>query len=355
MKKIILLFIISFIGILHSHSQTCLPNSITFSKQEQIDNFNLNYPACKEIEGSVMILGDDITNLIGLRQIVSINGTLSIGDFFTVGNPKLKTLNGLENLTYIGENLSIYHNDSLKDLTALRNLSYIDYGLWIIYNPSLKDLDGFQKIDHINVNLVVGVNDSLLSLSGLDNIKSVSTLTLESNPSLSDLTNLKNLKQVEMLRIINNERLKSLEGIDNLDTNSVEYIQLKSNKNLSKCEVKFICDYLSMDHTNYEITDNSSGCNNYDEIKSKCESLSISNSEDKYDMMLYPNPAKEILYLNYPINELEIEILSSNGKLVKVIKTVTKKINISDLHNGIYLFKIIKDSKVISAEKVIKQ
>ena len=60
--------------------QACLPDGITFSTQEQIDNFQTNYPNCSEIEGSVAISGDDITNLNGLNVLTSIGGDLMIGD-----------------------------------------------------------------------------------------------------------------------------------------------------------------------------------------------------------------------------------------------------------------------------------
>ncbi len=33
----------------------CLPEGITFTTQAQIDNFQLNYPGCTEIEGDMKI------------------------------------------------------------------------------------------------------------------------------------------------------------------------------------------------------------------------------------------------------------------------------------------------------------
>ena len=53
-------------------SQPCLPQGITFTTQEQIDNFQTNHPNCTEIEGGVKIEGNDITNLDGLNVITSI-------------------------------------------------------------------------------------------------------------------------------------------------------------------------------------------------------------------------------------------------------------------------------------------
>jgi len=75
MKKLTLITTITinfFLLTVNIFSQPCLPEGITFSTQEQIDNFQTNYPNCTEIEGGVMITGNDITNLDGLSVITSI-------------------------------------------------------------------------------------------------------------------------------------------------------------------------------------------------------------------------------------------------------------------------------------------
>ena len=54
----------------------CLSDGITFTTQEEIDNFQTNYPYCSEIEGDVIIEGADITNLNGLSGLNSVSGFL---------------------------------------------------------------------------------------------------------------------------------------------------------------------------------------------------------------------------------------------------------------------------------------
>jgi hypothetical protein len=39
-----------FLNVLHA--QSCLPEGITYTTQEQVDNFPANYPGCKVIEGN---------------------------------------------------------------------------------------------------------------------------------------------------------------------------------------------------------------------------------------------------------------------------------------------------------------
>ena len=83
MKKLTLITAITiniFLLTINLFSQPCLPEGITFHSQEEIDNFQTNYPNCTEIEGDVTISGDDIDNLNGLDILTAIGGSLVIGD-----------------------------------------------------------------------------------------------------------------------------------------------------------------------------------------------------------------------------------------------------------------------------------
>ena len=61
MKKILLSALSLFISTIVI-SQSCLPEGIEFTTQEQIDNFQTDYPGCIEIEGDVTIIGYEISN-----------------------------------------------------------------------------------------------------------------------------------------------------------------------------------------------------------------------------------------------------------------------------------------------------
>ena len=78
MKTLTLIIVLALFVQFTVSSQSCLPDWNTFSTQEQIDNFQSNYPNCTEIEGYVEIRGDDITNLNGLSVVTSIGGELMI-------------------------------------------------------------------------------------------------------------------------------------------------------------------------------------------------------------------------------------------------------------------------------------
>ncbi len=76
MKKLIILISTMLIIQLSAVSQPCFTDGITFSTQEQIDNFQINYPNCTEIEGYLLVQGDEITNLDGLNVITAVYDNL---------------------------------------------------------------------------------------------------------------------------------------------------------------------------------------------------------------------------------------------------------------------------------------
>ena len=158
--SIILILVLSFGAKLIA--QECLPEGITFTEQEQIDNFQYDYPNCSEIEGNLLIAGEDITNLFGLNVINVIQGNLEIGDFIMEGNPNLQNLNGFEGLTSIGGNLSIYANGSLLTINGLDNLSSVNGNLAIRYNSTLQDISALYNIDESSIaSLGIVGNESL--------------------------------------------------------------------------------------------------------------------------------------------------------------------------------------------------
>jgi len=97
-------------------------------KQSQIDSFQINYPNCTVIEGSVIISGNDISNLNELSVLTTIQGDLKIEY-----NDSLIQLTGLNNLTSIGGDLRIGVNDALTSLSGLAKLTHIGRHLFIGY------------------------------------------------------------------------------------------------------------------------------------------------------------------------------------------------------------------------------
>jgi enterochelin esterase-like enzyme len=218
---------------------SCLPEGIIFSTQEEIDNFQTNYPGCTEIEGDVAIEGSDITSLAGLNVLTSIGGGLRIGaepgDGYTWSDHTvLETLTGLDNLNYIGGSFYLIGNDSLTNLEALANLDsiggnlcigvvvFIYYEEYFIGNPVLTSLTGLEGLTEIEGSITIIGNNILTSLTGLEGLTEIEgSIDIQANYSLTSLAGLENLTSIgENLEIggvySENPVLTSLEGLGNL-------------------------------------------------------------------------------------------------------------------------------------------
>jgi hypothetical protein len=256
--NIIFGFALSFTSI----SQSCFPDGITFETQAQIDSFQINYPNCTEIDGTV-IIGDnysgDITNLSGLNSITYIEGDLRIvGNgaltnltglenlasiqqnlyigYWGAGNPALTHLTGLDNLEYIGYDLQICLNDNLIQLTGLGSLTNLNHDLLIQGNNSLISLTGLEGLTHIGGSLEISVNNSLLDLTGLNSLSTVDYSVWIGNPmnggnnALVNLNGLNSLSKVWSLNIYYNALLTSLGGIETID--SIRHLGIVGNWSL---------------------------------------------------------------------------------------------------------------------------
>jgi photosystem II stability/assembly factor-like uncharacterized protein len=237
----------------------CLPEGITFTTQEQIDNFQINYPGCTEIDGDVAIYDiepHDITNLNGLSNLTSIGGDLFLGFWKWSGgywgNPVLTSFTGLEGLTSIEGGLYILGNSSLTTLSGLDNIDSIGGSLSIINNQNLTDCAVQSLCDYLNnpngeVNIFgnsTGCNSQselaencggtsyclpfgnyyFLSQADIDNFPETFSGCIDLNGSVnihgSNINNLNGLNLVQSIEgafyVISNPLLNNLSGLENL-------------------------------------------------------------------------------------------------------------------------------------------
>jgi hypothetical protein len=322
---IVLVLLLAFQGAIFA--QSCLPEGITFTTQAQIDNFQVNYPGCTEIEGNVTIdgwTGSNITNLSGLSVLVSISGNLSILYIESMTN-----LAGLDNLAYIGGGLSISDNNDLTSLTGLDNLTSIGGGLTLSYNGSLTSLTGLESLTSLTGTLSVISNCTLTSLSGLEALTSIGgSLSISNNIALANLAGLDNLTSIDGgLWIELNGSLASLTGLDNIDAGSINDLTITYNDSLSTCEVRSVCDYIINPGGTAHIHDNKSGCDNLLEVAYACGHCLPGgitfNTQAQIDSFQVNHPGCTELFGNVTITGSDItdlnglNILTSiNGKLI---------------------------------------
>jgi hypothetical protein len=155
-------------------AQSCLTDGIIFTRQSQIDSFQINYPNCTQIEGNVEIEGNDITNLNGLNVITSIGG----GNLYILGNNALTSLTGLNNIVAGSiTSLTIYFNSSLSNCAVQ---SICDY----LVSPN-----GFVGImgNAPGCNSEQEVYEACTSL-GIESATPTLSLTIYPNPTSSGIT-----------------------------------------------------------------------------------------------------------------------------------------------------------------------
>ena len=110
----------------------CPTADVSLRKQIAVDTFEQRYPGCFVLPFTLLISGDEITSLAGLSHLVGIDGRLSIQ------NTGLTTLDGLNGIRSIGEQVYIARNNSLQSLAGLENLETVGNGFSVDRNENLK-------------------------------------------------------------------------------------------------------------------------------------------------------------------------------------------------------------------------
>jgi hypothetical protein len=295
----------------------CLPyGNYVLSSQSDIDNFQLAFPNCAELEGDVIINGSDITNLYGLNLLVSIEGDLNI-----LENSALMSCVGLEGLTSIGGDMEI------GDYTA--------------GNPILASLTGLEGLTSIGGNLYVCYNDSLTSFMGLNNLTSIGGY----------------------LRISGNDALTSLTGLDLIEAGSITNLNITENYFLSECHVLSVCNYLANPNGAIEIHDNSEGCNDTVQVNAACLGVSIEEIMDEHDFVISPNPINGFATLNYNTDQkgtATIGIYNTLGNCLQSRQIKLDKagqqhlaLDFTGFASGIYFCRVQLGSEVV-VKKIIK-
>ncbi|OQB59855.1 MAG: hypothetical protein BWX95_02478 [Bacteroidetes bacterium ADurb.Bin141] len=94
---------------------------------------------------------------------------------------------------------------------------------------------------------------------------------------------------------------------------------------------------------------------------SPCDTLlSLNNFQNQFNVSVYPNPTKDFLSINYhfqPSHEITFTLINSSGQTVlsKILKpnSTQQKINIKDLVEGIYFWKLTSENNFSSQGKIM--
>lgn len=133
------------------------------------------------IEGLVVTDNPVLESLQGLDNVQFVGGGLSL-----IFNEALTSLDHLGNLTRVRGSVDVISHPMLAGLTGLQRLQRIDGYLEIGGNPLVRDLHGLEALSAVGADLVVWFNDGLTSLDGLQGLEVVGgPLTIDRNPLLS--------------------------------------------------------------------------------------------------------------------------------------------------------------------------
>lgn len=81
---------------------------------------------------------------------------------------------------------------------------------------------------------------------------------------------------------------------------------------------------------------------------------------DKKDILLYPNPFKDFIFLDFTTNDYknsEYQLFDASGKLLREekIRESKSEFNFSSLPSAMYIIRVNKDGKNIKTFKIIKK
>ena len=294
MKSIFTSLAFIFLSFGFSYSQSCLPNGIAFTHQSQIDNFSTDYPGCTEIQGNVLIEGDEIFNLnglinltiaitieisncINLEDISGLKNVESLSGLIIINNYSLVNFNGFDNLAEINS-IIIYNNDSFENLMGFESLNTVNGNIDIRSNDMLSVVEGFNNLNYIGGDLAIGRasisnsgNPNLTVVSGFSSLSFIGgNLEITYNDQLSTISGFESLESInETLNIFHNNSLSSVTSLDGIDFSLLQELVISNNNTLSICELPFICDFLSNGNPS-TIENNAPRCNSIEEVLFYC-------------------------------------------------------------------------------------
>ena len=263
MRKITLCAVVFSLFLIQTVSAQVINGDVVLLTQAQVDGF-----AGTEVNGKLTITGHSITNLNGLSELTKCNSLLisfnpdltnliglanlvSVKDDLIIRqNNSLTTLVGFSSLTTVGtappdaliiqdndnlvnvdgflsltfaHSLTIHGNAKLLDLDGLSALTEVEDFFRISDNPLLTNLDGlssFQTLSSSNGNFTIENNDALTSVDGLSGVTNLAGLTIKNNAALVNLNGLTNLTNIHFggITIENNSSLLNIDGLSNTGT-----------------------------------------------------------------------------------------------------------------------------------------
>ncbi len=264
---------------------------------------------------------------------------------------------------HVGDTTGIEGFTNLEFLNIGSDITSID----LSNNIHLKEVyDIIGNLQHINIS-----NCTELTTLSLPN-NQISTIDLSDNINLIhlnlniniltniDLTNNNNIQELylgaNLITIIDISNLSNLNSFG-CSQNHLEYLNIKNNNNQNitvfnalnnpNLTCIYVDDAIYSTDNWLNIDQNST----FVETETECNALNTNETVLENELIIYPNPVKNILYFkNKQIKE--VTVYNILGK--KILKENKNTIDFSNLNNGIYIVKILTNENKIITKKIIK-
>ena len=301
---------------------------------------NLNLIRLEATTGNI-ILPSTFGNLKNLNTLMLSAPLLSS---FPSSTTSLK--NTLTHLEIDNNKISTFPSE-ISDLLNLQYLRFTYNGNSTSIPTNFSNLSKLEFLSIIDTNKKITCDNSTF-FSSFPNLNTISFIGVNTSKYF-DLSQNKMLKTV----LIDSEKLEVVNfsnGTNSLTNNFTNKFGNTLLKNI-KC--------ISVDNP----TNAQSGIlpynywtvnwyNNTKNYLSDCSAFLSTTNISKPILKIFPNPVKNIVYIESEGNKINGEIYSTNGQLLKLVSS--KEINISDLKKGIYVLKLNTENGILT-QKIIKE
>ncbi len=292
--------------------------------------------------GTLTCGSENITNLTGIEAFVNITGLWCMQNQLTyLDISKNIALTYLDCSANQLKNLDISKNIALKNLWCFNNqLTSVD----VTKNINLHQIGCYRNpLTSLNISQNTALEVLICYGSQLISLDTSKNLALkELYCYRNQLINLDVSKNIALTKFYCDDNQLIALNLKNGQNTKILNFDATTNPNLSCIQV-----------------DNTANSNSYtgwkkDVTASYSTNCLLSTTEiEKQQIKIYPNPAKDNLNFSEEVSNIKISELS--GKLIKLISTSEKSINISKLAKGTYIISATTKNGEIINKKFIKE
>ena len=306
------------------------------------------FDSLKRVEGSLSVTSGRVIVNHAFKRLVHI------GSQFNCILPSVPSI-GFDSLLYCGtfrmaagsvvtsfenihpdfrcEDIFIASCPQLRDLAFMRGMDSVEqvYFSRLDALPDLKDMADLQHIELLDLT-----DMPVLNLSDLESLRSIDELHIRLNDRIQRLTPLPRDCDLGGLYIFRCDSINDVSAFDVVDTDDMDYLDFSDNPLLSACSSPWVCRHIERGGTT-TLVDNAPGCNSQAEVLSAC-TTSSTDEEQPVSSAIYPNPARDILYLpeGYTAGA-DASIVGPDGQVHLVIAAGDHTVDISGLTAGRYI------------------